>query len=191
MVHQHFKLIDVFTVLDNIILGAEDTKLGFLEKKTARKKVQELSDRYGLKVDLDAKIEDITVGMQQRVEILKMLYRDNEILIFDEPTAVLTPQEIDELMQIMRGLTKEGKSILFISHKLNEIMEVSDRVTVLRKGKYIGTVNTSETTKEELSRMMVGRPVQLVVDKTPAKPASRCWRSKTSPCRRSCTKTTP
>ena len=170
MVHQHFKLIDVFTVLDNIILGAEDTKLGFLEKKTARKKVQELSDRYGLKVDLDAKIEDITVGMQQRVEILKMLYRDNEILIFDEPTAVLTPQEIEELMQIMRGLTKEGKSILFISHKLNEIMEVSDRVTVLRKGKYIGTVNTSETTQEELSRMMVGRPVQLVVDKTPAKP---------------------
>ena len=166
MVHQHFKLIDVFTVLDNIILGAEDTKLGFLEKKTARKKVQELSDRYGLKVDLDAKIEDITVGMQQRVEILKMLYRD----IFDEPTAVLTPQEIEELMQIMRGLTKEGKSILFISHKLNEIMEVSDRVTVLRKGKYIGTVNTSETTQEELSRMMVGRPVQLVVDKTPAKP---------------------
>ena len=171
MVHQHFKLIDVFTVLDNIILGAEDTKLGFLEKKTARKKVQELSDRYGLKVDLDAKIEDITVGMQQRVEILKMLYRDNEILIFDEPTAVLTPQEIEELMQIMRGLTKEGKSILFISHKLNEIMEVSDRVTVLRKGKYIGTVNTNETTKEELSRMMVGRPVQLVVDKTPAKPS--------------------
>ena len=170
MVHQHFKLIDVFTVLDNIILGAEDTKLGFLEKKTARKKVQELSDRYGLKVDLDAKIEDITVGMQQRVEILKMLYRDNEILIFDEPTAVLTPQEIEELMQIMRGLTKEGKSILFISHKLNEIMEVSDRVTVLRKGKYIGTVNTNETTQEELSRMMVGRPVQLVVDKTPAKP---------------------
>ena len=170
MVHQHFKLIEVFTVLDNIILGAEDTKMGFLQKKEARKKVQELSDRYGLRVDLDAKVEDITVGMQQRVEILKMLYRDNEILIFDEPTAVLTPQEIAELMQIMRGLTKEGKSILFISHKLNEIMEVSDRVSVLRKGKYIGTVTTAETTKEELSRMMVGRPVQLVVEKTPAKP---------------------
>ena len=170
MVHQHFKLVEVFTVLDNIILGSEDTKMGFLQKKAARKKVQELSDRYGLKVDLDAKVEDITVGMQQRVEILKMLYRDNEILIFDEPTAVLTPQEIEELMQIMRGLAKEGKSLLFISHKLNEIMEVSDRVTVLRKGKYIGTVNTAETTKEELSRMMVGRPVQLVVDKTPAEP---------------------
>ena len=170
MVHQHFKLIEVFTVLDNIILGAETTKLGFLQKKEARKKVQELSEHYGLKVDLDAKVEDITVGMQQRVEILKMLYRDNEILIFDEPTAVLTPQEINELMQIMKNLTKEGKSILFISHKLNEIMEVSDRVSVLRKGKYIGTVNTAETDKQSLSNMMVGRPVQLEVQKTPAKP---------------------
>ena len=170
MVHQHFKLIDVFTVLDNIILGAEDTRLGFLQKKAAREKVQALSDRYGLKIDLDAKIEDITVGMQQRVEILKMLYRDNEILIFDEPTAVLTPQEIEELMQIMKGLAAEGKSILFISHKLNEIMEVSDRVTVLRKGRYIGTVNTADVTKEQLSEMMVGRPVQLVVEKAPAQP---------------------
>ena len=170
MVHQHFKLIDVFTVLDNIILGAEDTKLGFVQRKTARKKVEELSRQYGLSVDLDAKVEDITVGMQQRVEILKMLYRDNEILIFDEPTAVLTPQEIVELMQIMKGLVKEGKSILFISHKLNEILEVSDRVSVLRKGKYIGTVNTAETNAEELSRMMVGHDVQLVVDKTPAQP---------------------
>ena len=171
MVHQHFKLIDVFTVLDNIILGAEDTRLGFLSRKAAREKVLALSERYGLKVDLDAKIEDITVGMQQRVEILKMLYRDNEVLIFDEPTAVLTPQEIEELMEIMRGLTREGKSILFISHKLNEIMEVSARVTVLRKGRYVGTVDTSATTQEELSRMMVGRPVQLVVEKDPAQPA--------------------
>ncbi|MBQ8091321.1 MAG: ABC transporter ATP-binding protein, partial [Pyramidobacter sp.] len=170
MVHQHFKLIEVFTVLDNIILGAETTKLGFLQKKEARKKVQALSERYGLKVDLDAKVEDITVGMQQRVEILKMLYRDNEILIFDEPTAVLTPQEIAELMQIMKNLTKEGKSILFISHKLNEIMEVSDRVSVLRKGRYIGTVNTADTDKQSLSNMMVGRPVQLEVQKTPAQP---------------------
>ena len=170
MVHQHFKLIDVFTVLENIILGAEDTKLGFVQKKEARKKVQELSDKYGLKVDLDAKIEDISVGMQQRTEILKMLYRDNEILIFDEPTAVLTPQEIEELMQIMKNLAAEGKSILFISHKLNEIMEVADRVSVLRKGKYIGTVNTCDTNKQELSNMMVGRPVQLVVQKDEAKP---------------------
>jgi len=170
MVHQHFKLIDVFTVLDNIILGAEDVKMGFLQRRAARKKVQELSRRYGLKVDLDARIEDITVGMQQRVEILKMLYRDNEVLIFDEPTAVLTPQEIDELMEIMRGLKREGKSILFISHKLNEIMAVSDRVSVLRKGRYIGTVNTAETTKADLSSMMVGRPVQLVVEKGESRP---------------------
>ena len=170
MVHQHFKLIDVFTVLDNIILGAEDTKLGFLSKKAARKKVQSLSERYGLRVDLDAKVEDITVGMQQRVEILKMLYRDNEVLIFDEPTAVLTPQEIDELMKIMKGLAQEGKSILFITHKLNEIMAVSDRVTVLRKGKYIGTVDTASTNQAELSRMMVGRDVQLVVEKDEMKP---------------------
>ena len=171
MVHQHFKLIDVFTVLDNIILGAEDTRLGFLSKKKARRKVEELSERYGLKVDLDAKIEDITVGMQQRVEILKMLYRDNEVLIFDEPTAVLTPQEIEELMKIMKGLAAEGKSILFITHKLAEIMAVADRCSVLRKGKYIGTVNTADTNQAELSRMMVGRDVQLVVDKQPAAPA--------------------
>ncbi len=170
MVHQHFKLIEVFTVLDNIILGAETTRLGFLQKKEARKKVEELSHRYGLKVDLDAKVEDITVGMQQRVEILKMLYRDNEILIFDEPTAVLTPQEIDELMATMKEFAKEGKSILFISHKLNEIMAVSDRVTVLRKGKYIGTVETKDTDKQSLSNMMVGRPVQLEVNKKPAQP---------------------
>ena len=170
MVHQHFKLVDVFTVLDNIILGAEDTKMGFLQKKEARRKVQELSDKYKLQVDLDAKVEDITVGMQQRTEILKMLYRDNEILIFDEPTAVLTPQEIDELMEIMRGFAKEGKSILFITHKLNEIMAVADRCTVLRKGKYIGTVNIKDTNKQELSNMMVGRPVQLQVQKDPAQP---------------------
>jgi len=170
MVHQHFKLIDVFTVLDNIILGAETTRMGFLQKKEARRKVEELSKRYGLQVDLDAKVEDITVGMQQRVEILKMLYRDNEILIFDEPTAVLTPQEIDELMATMREFAKEGKSILFISHKLNEIMAVSDRVTVLRKGKCIGTVETKDTDKQSLSNMMVGRPVQLEVQKDPAQP---------------------
>ena len=170
MVHQHFKLVDVFTVLDNIILGAEDVKLGFLQKKEARKKVQALSEKYKLHVDLDAKIEDISVGMQQRTEILKMLYRDNEILIFDEPTAVLTPQEIDELMETMRGFAAEGKSILFITHKLNEIMAVADRVTVLRKGKYVGTVETKNTNKQELSNMMVGRPVQLQVDKVPAQP---------------------
>ena len=170
MVHQHFKLVEIFTVLENIILGAEPNKMGFLQKAEARKKVIALSEKYGLQVDPDALIEDISVGQQQRVEILKMLYRDNEILIFDEPTAVLTPQEIDELMEIMRSFKAEGKSILFITHKLNEIMAVADRVTVLRKGKYIGTVETKDTTKEELSRMMVGRPVQLEVQKDEAKP---------------------
>lgn len=170
MVHQHFKLVEVFSVLDNIILGVEPNKFGFLRKKQAREKVMRLSETYGLNVDPDALVEDITVGMQQRTEILKMLYRDNEILIFDEPTAVLTPAEISELMDIMKRMKAEGKSILFISHKLNEIMAVADRVTVLRKGKYIGTVNVSETTKEELSNMMVGRDVKFIVDKEPAKP---------------------
>ena len=170
MVHQHFKLVECFTVLDNIILGAEPCKFGFLNKAEAREKVNALSERYGLHVDLDAKIEDITVGMQQRTEILKMLYRDNDILIFDEPTAVLTPHEIDELMQIMRNLTQEGKSILFISHKLAEIMAVADRCTVLRKGKYIGTVNTAETSMEQLSAMMVGRNVNFHVEKQPKTP---------------------
>ena len=170
MVHQHFRLVEVFTVLENIILGVEPTKNGFLDMDEAREKVVDLSERYGLKVDPDAVIEDISVGMQQRVEILKMLYRDNEILIFDEPTAVLTPQEIAELLQIMRDLAKEGKSILFISHKLNEIMEVADRCTVLRKGKCMGTVEIKDTTKEELSRMMVGREVSLKVDKKESQP---------------------
>ena len=170
MVHQHFKLVECFSVLDNIIMGVEPCKHGFLQKDAARKRVLELSQRYGLKVDLDALVEDITVGMQQRVEILKMLYRDNEILIFDEPTAVLTPQEIDELMEIMKGLAAEGKSILFISHKLNEIMAVADRCSVLRKGKYVGTVNIQDTSREELSRMMVGRDVEFVVHKEEAKP---------------------
>ncbi|MBO4583525.1 MAG: ABC transporter ATP-binding protein [Clostridia bacterium] len=170
MVHQHFKLVECFTVLENIMLGVEPNKAGFLLKGEAREKITELSERYGLYVDLDALIEDITVGMQQRTEILKMLYRENDILIFDEPTAVLTPQEITELMQIMRNLAAEGKSILFISHKLNEIMEVADRCSVLRKGKYIGTVEVKDTTKEELSRMMVGRDVEFTVAKKDAEP---------------------
>ena len=170
MVHQHFKLVECFSVLDNIILGVEPTKNGFLQKKEAREKVMALSEKYGLHVDPDAIIEDITVGMQQRTEILKMLYRDNEILIFDEPTAVLTPQEIDELMQIMKNLAAEGKSILFISHKLAEIMAVADRCSVLRKGKYIGTVETKNTTVEQLSAMMVGRNVNFHVEKKPSTP---------------------
>ncbi len=165
MVHQHFKLVECFTVLDNIILGAEPCKGPMVDRATARKKVLALSERYGLKIDPDAKVEDISVGMQQRVEILKMLYRDNEILIFDEPTAVLTPQEIDELMDIMRGFKAEGKSILFITHKLAEIKAVADRCTVLRKGKCTGTVDVAPTSVEEMSRLMVGRDVQLTAQK--------------------------
>ena len=136
MVHQHFKLVENFTVLENIILGVEPNKIGFLQMREARKKVLKLSREYGLEVNPDALIENITVGMQQRVEILKMLYRENEILIFDEPTAVLTPQEIEDLMEIMRGFARSGKSILFITHKLNEIMAVADRCTVLRREAY-------------------------------------------------------
>ena len=166
MVHQHFKLVECFTVLDNIILGDEPVgPMGILKKDEARKKIMDLSNKYGLQVDPDAKIQDITVGMQQRTEILKMLYRDNEILIFDEPTAVLTPQEIHDLMKIMKNLAAEGMSILFISHKLAEIMEVADRCSVLRKGKYIGTVNTADVTMAELSSMMVGRNVNFHVEK--------------------------
>ncbi len=170
MVHQHFKLVECFSVLDNIVLGVETTKNGLLKMDEAKKKVMELSEKYGLLVDPDALIEDISVGMQQRTEILKMLYRDNEILIFDEPTAVLTPQEIKELMQIMKNLAKEGKSILFISHKLAEIMEVADRCSVLRKGKYIGTVDIKDATPESLSSMMVGRDVNFKVEKSEAEP---------------------
>ena len=159
MVHQHFKLVEVFSVLENIILGVEPTKYGFLSLKEVRKKVEELCKKYEFDLDLDAKIEDITVGAQQKTEILKMLYRNNDILIFDEPTAVLTPQEITDLLKIMKNLASEGKSILFISHKLDEIMEVSDRVSILRKGELVETLNTKDTSKEELSRLMVGREV--------------------------------
>ena len=199
MVHQHFKLVEVYSVLDNIILGDEPIREynfsaknkvlnGFLkgfsktmtflnkhifkviDRKKAYEQVVKLSNQYGLFIEPNAKVQDITVGMQQRVEILKMLYRENDVLIFDEPTAVLTPQEISELMEIMKKLASEGKSILFITHKLNEIKEVADRCTVLRKGRCIGTVDVANVTKEELSEMMVGRKVQLIVDKIEAKP---------------------
>ena len=167
MVHQHFKLVHNFTALENIVLGVEPRKHGLLALNEARKKLEELTEHYDLKVDFDKEISEMTVGMQQRVEILKMLYRDNDILIFDEPTAVLMPQEIEDLMQIMRNLVKEGKSIIFISHKLAEIMSVADRCTVLWHGKCIGTVNVSDpgVTKEMLSEMMVGRKVALQVTK--------------------------
>lgn len=171
MVHQHFMLVDNFTVTENIVLGSEPKKFGFFVNiKDAAKDIQALSEKYGLDVDPYAKIEDISVGMQQRVEILKTLYRGAEILIFDEPTASLTPQEIEELIQIMHRLIKEGKSIILITHKLKEIMEVSDRVTVIRKGKGIGTVTTAETNPEQLAELMVGRQVNFKTEKGPANP---------------------
>ncbi|WML52053.1 ABC transporter ATP-binding protein [Neobacillus sp. PS3-12] len=170
MVHQHFMLVDVFTVTENIILGKETTKGGRIDLKRAEKEVRDISERYGLSVDPKAKIADISVGMQQRVEILKTLYRGAEILIFDEPTAVLTPQEIKELIQIMRTLIKEGKSIILITHKLKEILEVCDRCTVIRKGKGIGTVNVSETNQNELASLMVGREVVFKTEKKQAEP---------------------
>ncbi|MCL2589187.1 MAG: ABC transporter ATP-binding protein [Oscillospiraceae bacterium] len=165
MVHQHFKLVHNFSVLENIVLGVETTRRGVLKTKDSKAKIIEMSKQYGLEIDVDKEIQDITVGMQQRVEILKMLYRENEILIFDEPTAVLTPQEIESLMQTMKGLAAEGRSILFITHKLDEIKQVADRCSVLRKGKMIGTVDVATTSKEELSEMMVGRKVALSLDK--------------------------
>ena len=167
MVHQHFKLVGCYTAIENIILGNEPTTglFGFLKPKSVRAKLQELCQKYKFEVDLDKKIDDMAVGEQQKVEILKMLFRDNHVLIFDEPTAVLTPQEIDDLMQSMKELVKEGKSILFISHKLNEIMEISDRISVLRKGKLIATVNKNETDVDKLSYMMVGRNVDLNIQK--------------------------
>ncbi|MCM3787515.1 ABC transporter ATP-binding protein [Domibacillus indicus] len=171
MVHQHFMLVDTFTVTENIVLGNEPKKFGTVNMKKAEQKVRELSEQYGLSVDPTAKIADISVGMQQRVEILKTLYRGAEILIFDEPTAVLTPQEIKELIGIMRALIKEGKSIILITHKLKEIMEVCDRVTVIRKGKGIGTVDVSETNPNHLASLMVGRDVTFTTEKTEAAPA--------------------
>ena len=166
MVHQHFMLIQPFTVTENIILGVEDVKGGFvIDKKLARKKVMELSERYGMQIDPDAKIEDISVGMQQRVEILKVLYRGANTLILDEPTSSLTPQEIDELMEIIRNLTKDGKSVILITHKLKEIKSCSDSCTIIRQGKYIKTVSVREVNENDLAAMMVGREVNFQVEK--------------------------
>lgn len=170
MVHQHFKLVENFTVTENIILGSEPLKGMVLDIDKAAKKIEELSKHYGLNVDPHAKIEDISVGMQQRVEILKMLYREADVLILDEPTAVLTPSEIDELMKIMRNLIKEGKSIIIITHKLKEIKAVADRCTVIRRGKGIGTVNVAEASEASLAEMMVGRHVSFKVDKKESTP---------------------
>ncbi len=169
MVHQHFKLVQCFTVLDNIILGVETTKHGFLQKEEARKKIEEAEEKYGLKVDLDAKVEDITVGMQQRTEILKMLYRQAEILIFDEPTAVLTPQEIDSLLTIIKNLRDGGKTIILITHKLEEIKKVADRCAILRRGKLIGVYDVATMDTKKMASLMVGHDISLSIDKAPAK----------------------
>ncbi|GAB4072624.1 guanosine ABC transporter ATP-binding protein NupO [Barrientosiimonas marina] len=170
MVHQHFMLVEPFTVTQNIILGNEPTKFGKVNLKKAEQDVQELSDRYGLRVDASAKIRDISVGMQQRVEILKTLYRGAEVLIFDEPTAALTPQEITELKEIMNSLIAEGKSIILITHKLKEIMDSADRCTVIRKGEGIDTVDVADTSADALASLMVGRNVSFHTDKKPAEP---------------------
>ena len=170
MVHQHFMLVEAFTVAENIILGSELTKNGVLDIARATREINELSDRYGLAVDPTAKVADISVGAQQRVEILKTLYRGADILIFDEPTAVLTPSEIDELMAIMKNLVKEGKSIILITHKLDEIRAVSDRVTVIRRGKSIETVEIAGATNADLAEMMVGRSVSFKTEKQEAQP---------------------
>ncbi|WP_283697730.1 ABC transporter ATP-binding protein [Clostridium perfringens] len=172
MVHQHFKLVENFTVTQNIVLGCEPKILFGLgmDLKKAAKRIEELSKQYGLNVDPNAKIENISVGMQQRVEILKMLYRDADVLILDEPTAVLTPQEIDELIKIMKNLINEGKSIIIITHKLKEIKAAADRCTVIRRGRYIGTVDVKTTSEAEMAKMMVGREVSFKVNKKPAKP---------------------
>lgn len=170
MVHQHFMLVDAFSVAENIILGSEVTKGGMLDLKKASQEIKELSEKYGLLVDPDAKVADISVGAQQRVEILKTLYRGADILIFDEPTAVLTPAEIADLLEVMRNLVKEGKSIILITHKLDEIRAVADRVTVIRRGKSIETVSVEGTSSKELAEMMVGRAVSFKTDKKAAQP---------------------
>ena len=176
MVHQHFKLVHNFTVAENIILGMEKVKQGRIDMEAAINKIIELSKRYKLSVDPYAKIEDITVGMQQRVEILKMLYRDAEILIFDEPTAVLTPQEIAELIGVMKNMAAEGKTILVITHKLKEIKAVADRCTVIRKGKSIASVNVKEVSEEKMAELMVGRQVSFKVEKEKAKPGAEMFK---------------
>lgn len=173
MVHQHFMLVEPFSVTENIVLGSEPRRGAFIDYVQAVEDVKRISDRYGLYVDPYAKIRDISVGMQQRVEILKALYRGADILILDEPTAVLTPQEVEELYEIMKSLVKEGKSIIFITHKLKEVKAICDRTTVIRRGKVIDTVNTGEVEEEDLARMMVGREVVLRVSKGPAKPGEK------------------
>jgi len=170
MVHQHFMLIPVFSVTENVMLGVESTKsVGILDRKSVSKQVAEISERYGLKLEPEDKIEDLSVGVQQRVEIIKVLYRKADILIFDEPTAVLTPQEAEEFFKVVHSLVDQGKSVIFITHKLKEVLEIADRISVLRNGKVAGTTTPSQSTEASLASMMVGREVILTVDKQPAK----------------------
>jgi simple sugar transport system ATP-binding protein len=178
MVHQHFMLVDPLTVTENIVLGNEPRSGIIIDRKKAKKEVQDISEKYGLYVDPDAKIEDIPVGMEQRVEIIKTLYRGAELLIFDEPTAVLTPQEIEELFEIFKSLKEQGKTIIFITHKLKEVKAISDRITVLRNGKSVDTVNTEDVTQEDVAELMVGRQVLLEVEKTEAKPGEKIFELK-------------
>ena len=186
MVHQHFMLIPVMTVAENIVLAEEPTRNGIVfDVHEAERRVQEISDRYGLAVDPAARIEDITVGQQQRVEILKALYRDADILVLDEPTAVLTPQEAQELFEVIRSLTARGKSVIFITHKLNEVLDIADRITVLRRGKLIETLPAEGATEASLARLMVGREVLLRVEKTSANPGDAA-----APGRGACASTT-
>lgn len=171
MVHQHFMLIPVFTVTENIMLGSESVRrLGFLDRRAAADRVAEISRRHGLDVPVDAVVEDLPVGVQQRVEIIKALYREAEVLILDEPTAVLTPQETEDLFAVLRSLRDDGKSIIFITHKLKEVLTIADRITVMRRGRVVGSVAPEETTEQDLATMMVGRAVRLSVDKTPSEP---------------------
>src|SRR5690606_18763736 len=170
MVHQHFMLVDRMTVAENLVAGMEPVRRGLLDLDRARQQVQAMAARYGLQVDPDARVQDLSVGQQQRVEILKALMRRADILILDEPTAVLTPQEVDELFQVMQQLKADGKTVIFITHKLRETMAFSDRVTVLRGGRHVGTVRTADTSPEALAEMMVGRQVMLRVSRPPAKP---------------------
>ena len=172
MVHQHFMLVPVFTVTENVVLGTEPTRtpVGTIDMKEARRELVEISEQYGLNVDPDATVEDLPVGIQQRIEIIKVLFRDAEVIVFDEPTAVLTPQEVGEFFRIVEGLREAGKGIIFITHKLGEVIDVADRIAVLRRGKVVGEADPKTATKEELAELMVGRPVDLVVDKTAAEP---------------------
>ena len=174
MVHQHFMLIPVFTVTENVMLGDEDVRAGgILDRKTVAAKIRQISEQYNLQVDPDAYVEDLPVGVQQRVEIIKLLYREADILILDEPSAVLTPQEVEELIKIMRSLVEKGKSIIFITHKLKEVLEIADQITVIRRGKVVGATTPQEADQNQLAEMMVGRQVDLEVDKEPGRPGQR------------------